>query len=526
MTSLHGAQRASTSGLTKRHWTGLALVWLAVSLPFILLYFTSRRVVINEVRNHAMGVAIAIASNLDVEMVKGIDGRPEAESSEAYIRLRQVLDGIRDPNPDVKFIYLMRRSRTPLAPPSAYEYIVDASPVDLNGNGKIDEDEASQPPGTPYDASDLPEMVRAWDTPSADYDVTPDPPYPDLLSGYAPVRNEDGQTVAIVGVDVLARTVSDKLLAVRVVMLLVWFLLSVLITLVIQLYYQQRDAFDRIKKLNEELESRNELLRQANDAMARHAEQYQRELRLAQAVQEGFLPTQFPRGDRIIFDKYYLTCAILGGDLFDVFDVDEDHVGLFMADVAGHGVSAALISGLLKMAISSVRDQVARGTATIYADLTQPDAVVRTLNELLVKEMPESEFITLIYAVVNLTRNEMVFANAGHPWPVHYCARRHTHEVCKGISGMALGLESGQNYPVTRVAVEEGDKVLFYTDGLTEAMNGQGEEFGEERFTRIVDLVGDRPPSEIIAAVRDAVSSHRGSHEVSDDFSMLVAEIR
>lgn len=508
-----------------RHWARLAFVWVAISLPFILLCLTSRRVVLNEIRNHARGVAIAIASAIDPAQVEQVRG-PEDVNGEAFKRLSALLARIRDPNPDVQFVYIMRRSQTPLSPPSALEFVVDSPARDRNQNGKIDPDEASELPGKSYDASNLPQMQAGWSGPSADLEITPDPPYPDLISGYAPIVGPDGKTVAMAGVDVLAQTVRAKMIALRIVMFVVWLVIGLLVTLIMHLYYQQQEALESIRRLNAELESRNELLREANETMARDNERYERELKLAQSVQEGFLPKAFPREDRILFDKYYLTCAILGGDLFDAFDIDEDHVGLFMADVAGHGVSAALISGLLKMAISSVREQSATATSTLYADLTNPGAVVRMLNELLVKEMPENEFITLVYAVVNLTENRVEFANAGHPWPVRFSLARKAHEVCRGRSGMAMGLQSGEAYPVNTIAVAEGDKVIFYTDGLTEAMNAEGEEFGEDRFLRIVDQFGGQTPAELIAAVREAVEAHRGPHEVSDDFSMLVAEIR
>ncbi len=515
----------SVSGLTRKHWTGIALLWILITLLFLFLYATSRRVVINEIRHHAMGVAIAAAATLDATRLDAIRGPADAET-EDYREIQHRLGLVALSNPDVRYIYTMRKAAAPFASQAAFEYVVDQAARDYNRNGKIERDEESEVPGTPYDASHVPEMVRSWTGATADYSITPDPPYPDLISGYAPVVNSDGETKAIVGVDVMASTVARKLLAIRIAVIAVWLMLLALVTLVVHLYYQQRDAFDQIKELNEELESRHLLLREANEKLAMHNEQFQRELRLAQSVQQGFLPRTFPRQDRIVFDTYYLTCAILGGDLYDVFDVDDDKVGLFMADVAGHGVSAALISGLLKMAVSSVRQRQGDASATWYTDLSRPGDVMKALNEVLVAEMPEGEFITLVYAVLDLSNNKLLYANAGHLWPILYSSRTKTHNVTHGKGGLALGIEKNQVYPTNELSVETGDKLILYTDGLTEAMNEHGQEFGSDRLLKLVDENGATPPVELVATIREAVDAHRGASEVSDDFSVLVAEIR
>jgi serine phosphatase RsbU (regulator of sigma subunit) len=512
-------------GVTRRRWSGFLLIWLAISLPFVILYFTSRRVILNEVRQHAMGVSVAVAASLNPADLAQIAG-PEDMGGEAFRRVHAFLDQVARSNPEVRYLYVMRRSREAFAPPHRMEYVVDHFRGDFNGDGVIDRDEESELPGAAYDASALPEMQLAWQEAAADYDITPDPPYPDLISGYAPVRDAEGRTVAIVGSDITAGTVRGKLLAVQIVMTLVWIIMAILISLVIFLYYQQQDAFDRVKELSEELARRNEMLRNANAELALNNERYEQELKLAQTVQMGFLPRRFPSPERILFDKYYLTCSILGGDLFDAFDLDDDRVALFMADVAGHGVSAALISGLLKMAISSVRENSARATSTLYADLAQPDRVLKVLNDMLVKELPEAEFITMLYAVIDLGESVISFANAGHPWPVHYEAASGRTEVWVGAGGIALGIEANHEYPVTTRKVETGDRFIVFTDGVTEAMNAQRDEFGEARLLNVIRGHGKGKPSDLIAAICAAVGAHRGSYEVSDDVSILVAEIR
>jgi serine phosphatase RsbU (regulator of sigma subunit) len=513
------------TGITSRRWTGLVLIWLAIGLLFYFLYRTARQAILSEIRSHATSVAIAVAAGINPEHIDFIHG-PEDTEKEEFLQIQQHLSRASATSPDIRYLYVMRRSQADGAGPADYQYVVDRPETDDNGNGVIDEDERSEEPGTPYDASDLPRLVEAWDHPTADDDVTPDPPYPDLISGYSPIRNSRGQTVAIVGADITAGTIGKKYLAVRAVNLAGGLITCLLITLVVQLYYQQREALDRNRRLSDELTSRNEMLRAANIELTRHNEQFHEELKLAQTVQLGFLPKSFPRQDRIVFDKFYLTCDVLGGDLFDVFSVEPDHVAIYMADVAGHGVSAALISGLLKMAVSSVRERSAIATGHLHADLLQPEKVLNSLNEMLVKEIPEYEFITLIYSVFDLATDTLIMSSAGHPAPVLFEARSGRADLCTVETGTALGLAADQSYRITRRRVQEGDKILFYTDGLVEAMNGRGEEFGEERVLQVLREHGPRTPSEILAALREEVDRHRNESVVSDDFSLLIAEIR
>lgn len=513
------------TGITKRRWTGYVLISSVILALFAFLYASARRAVLNEIRHQALGVAIAVAAAIDPADLAAVQ-EPGDEATDAFRRVQDLLGRVASANPDVRYLYTMRRSQRDGAPDTEYEFIVDGPERDANDDGTIDRQEASEPVGRPYDGAHLPELMRAWYGPAADRDVSPDPPYPDLLSGYSPVKNALGQTVGLVGADITAATVRTKLVVLQIVVAAVWFVLSLLILLVVQLYYRQHEALEANTQLGQELALRNEMLHAANSQLARHNEQFRRELKLAQSVQLGFLPKTFPRQDKIIFDKYYLTCEMLGGDLFDVFTIDDEHVGMYIADVAGHGASAALISGLLKMAVASVRDRRGTATSQLHANLTQPGRVLSVLNDMLKREIPDFEFITMIYAVLDIPAYKLAIASAGHPPPLVYNPLARAVGRLHLSAGPALGIEEGQAYDVLERSVAVGDKVVFYTDGITEAMNEAQEEFGEERLIEIVRSHGGRPPSEIIGAIRQALEDYRGTREVSDDYSILVAEIR
>ncbi|OGV43573.1 MAG: hypothetical protein A2X46_08025 [Lentisphaerae bacterium GWF2_57_35] len=512
------------TGITRGQWTGYILLGAAIFLLFFFVYVQARRSLINEIRHHVMGVAAASAAGLDARLIQQV-WSPADVSTPAYRSLQERLDRIALNTPDIRYIYTMRRSLKDQALSTDYEYVVDASARDRNNNQEIDPDEICEPPGKDYSAQDLPELVRAWYTPAADRSISADPPYPDLISGYAPIRNHLDQTVAIVGVDITASTVQAKLLALQSALWAVWLIVTLLIVMLLQLYYRQQEALEQIKSLSQDLTERNETLRAANLDLAESNERFTKDIRLAQSMQLRLMPRSFPHQDKIRFDKLYLAGDLPGGDFFDVFALDDRHLALFMADVSGHGMSTALVSGLLKAAFSAAREKSDSIPISFHADLWTPGAVLAALNEMLIKEIPEYEFITMIYAVIQLDSSTVRMARAGHPAPIHFSAKDGVARLWDIPAGAALGLIAKRDYPAVEYIAQSGDKMVFFTDGLPGALNEAGEAFGEERLLDLVQRNGSQPTDQIIAALNQAIEGHRGSCAVSDDYTLLIAEI-
>ena len=499
------------TGITARRWTGLVLVWLTILILFALLYNSARRSVLNEIRHQAMAVAVAAAAAVNADDIAQVQAPADA-GKDAYKRIQNYFGHIIEQNPDVRYLYTMRRSAREGTSDGDLEYIVDAAPRDANRNGIIDKDEICERPGKPYNAQALPELVGAWYQPGADPSTSPDPPYPDLLSGYAPVKNNLGQTVAVVGADITAATVHTKLFALRGVIFLVWLVLSLLIMMVVQLYYQQNEALENNTALSEELSRRNEMLRAANVELLKHNEEFQRELRMARSVQPGFAGGDSPRPEKIIFDKFFMTAEMTGSDLFDMFMIDDDHAGFYMASIAGRGAGAALISGVLKMAAASGDAEHARMTGHLRAQLTHPEMVLATLNDLLAKELPEHETVAMIYAVLDPGRYKLSVSSAGNLCPILF--EQYGGKADRGdiLCGPVLGQQPGMEYPVVRLDVSAGDKVIFHTDGLLKAIGGRA------HLLKVVQKAGHSQPAEIVSALHESASG--------DDYSVLVAEIR
>jgi len=195
--------------ILKKYGIFLILLMFCIVTLFYLLYITVRKNFIKEIRNHAKYVAIFATTGVNPKDVMEIRV-PEDMRKEEYKLLQSHLSNIREVVADIRYIYIMRRSSANGAKSSDYEYVVDLPSKDENMNGMIDRCEISELPGNPYDASDLPALINAWYEPDADEDVSPDPPYPDLISGYAPIKTSTGETVGIIGIDVTASTIKKK----------------------------------------------------------------------------------------------------------------------------------------------------------------------------------------------------------------------------------------------------------------------------------------------------------------------------
>ena len=223
-----------------RNLHGLAYVvtLIATAVLFAYLYRVSRETVLNEIRAQAKGIAMAVAAAIPADDISSIQV-PADEAGDPYRRIQNLISQIALQNPDVLYAYVMRRSPAPDAQPGDMVYVVDQATSDDNNDGQITEDEKPLPIGAPYDASALPAMMLGWTQPAADADITRDPPYPDSISGYAPIRNERGDTVALVGTDIAAGTVGSKLVVVRIGNALAFLAVAALILALVRLYFQQ-----------------------------------------------------------------------------------------------------------------------------------------------------------------------------------------------------------------------------------------------------------------------------------------------
>ncbi len=232
---------------------------------------------------------------------------------------------------------------------------------------------------------------------------------------------------------------------------------------------------------------------------------YERDMEFAAQVQHGFLPDQPPKLAGYEFADYYEAAFSVGGDYFDYVWLPDGRVALAIADVAGKGVSAALLMARLH---ASARYHLLSACS--------PSKAMNSLNVEVANSGVGFRFITLAFAVVDPKTNEVCIANAGHLPPVLRTADGRAELLGMNESGMPLGIAPDQQFEELSVKMQPGDSLLFYTDGITEAMNSKSELFGKHRLIQAVASCG-APARDLVKSLVTSVERFCDSSPQRDD---------
>ncbi len=291
----------------------------------------------------------------------------------------------------------------------------------------------------------------------------------------------------------------------------------------LQEFTASRDA-DKLVEDMKKIRSRNEIGRLTDDIsdMAVKLKEYEKvvqeqakaatELALASEIQISMLPDRFPdASSEKRFDLYasMKPAKEVGGDLYDFFFVDEDHLVLEVGDVSGKGVPAALFMMMVK---TMVKDKASLGK--------KPGELIREVNEELIESNRAAQFITIGYMVVELSTGNVTEVNAGHMNPVVFRAGG-SYEMIKSPHSMVVGIMEDMEYEETSWKLGPGDRIFIYSDGVTEAENSLGEQFGNDKLVDILNEVSDRSQKEVLEHVGKAVSEFAAGADQSDDITML-----
>ena len=235
----------------------------------------------------------------------------------------------------------------------------------------------------------------------------------------------------------------------------------------------------------------------------------QNELDVASKIQQSILPTKFPNSDNYQVFANMEPARNVGGDFYDILMLEGDHLGLAIADVSDKGVPASLF-------MMSSRTLL-KGTAI---GINEPGKVLGDVNDLLYEDNDAAMFVTVIYAIYSPATGEFTYANGGHnpPLIVHSDG---TSTLLPLIGGIALGIAPGMKFPQETMTLAPGDTLLLYTDGVTEAMNSDREEFGMDRLREVFEGRPPRSSEEANQAVFKAVHAFAGDYPQSDDITCL-----
>ena len=209
---------------------------------------------------------------------------------------------------------------------------------------------------------------------------------------------------------------------------------------------------------------------------AQERERIEQELRVARLIQQTLLPKALPELPGYDVAAYYQPAREVGGDFYDFLELEDGRLGLVVGDVTDKGVPAAIVMATTRTMLRAAAQR-----------LFSPGEVLQRVNEVLVQDIPPNMFVTCLYAILDQESGRLVYANAGHDLPYRRRAGRSEGAEELRARGMPLGLLPGMGYEEKEIVLEEGESVLFYSDGLVEAHDPNREMFG---FPRLQGLVG------------------------------------
>ena len=242
------------------------------------------------------------------------------------------------------------------------------------------------------------------------------------------------------------------------------------------------------------------------------------ELKLAARIQESMLPNAicpFPDRKEFALSASMSPAKEVGGDFYDFFLIDEDHLALVMADVSGKGIPGALFMMVTK-AILKNNAFIGKSAAEIL-DLT---------NDTLCASNRAEMFVTVWLGILELSTGTITAANAGHEYPAVYRASSGRFELFRDLHGFVLGGLEDMHYRDYTLRLQPGDKLFVYTDGVPEATTAGGELFGNARMLAALNENAASSPEETLAQLRRAVDAFAGEAEQFDDLTMLCVEYR
>lgn len=228
------------------------------------------------------------------------------------------------------------------------------------------------------------------------------------------------------------------------------------------------------------------------------------DLERARTFQRSLLPRWFPRLPGLRGDAWYEPSERLGGDFYDYFKLGRSRFGMVLADVAGHGVQAALFTGMLKSEMTAVE-----------SEWVEPERLFRRLNDRF-QPITRNQFITAILFILDLKNREALYVSAGHPSILA------SDGQTWASTGTPLGMLEDRDYEACRFPITPGMRLLLHTDGLLEAMNPAGDEFGVERLRQAFESTHDMSPDRALEAIMGRVKEFAATDVLDDDATAIL----
>jgi sigma-B regulation protein RsbU (phosphoserine phosphatase) len=295
-------------------------------------------------------------------------------------------------------------------------------------------------------------------------------------------------------------------------------------------------AGERIVRLEQRLAQQHQALQESHSRLSEAYNTIKNDLQAAAAMQRYLLPSKALRVvSGVECDYLYVPSAFLAGDSLNFFMLDEAHLGIYAIDAAGHGIPAAMLSMSLHKLLDPNAPQYANVLKQFfdhppYSCLQTPSAVVRALNSLAQSPIDAMQYFTMIYAVLNIYTGELVLCQAGQPSPV--IVRSDGSVVELGHGGFPVGMLPDIDYDEERATLDTGDRLVLYSDGITECRNPVGEMFSKHRFIAALQESRHLTVPSAVQHLHQALlqwsgistSDEHSSAPFDDDVSLLMLE--
>jgi sigma-B regulation protein RsbU (phosphoserine phosphatase) len=247
-------------------------------------------------------------------------------------------------------------------------------------------------------------------------------------------------------------------------------------------------------------------------------QQINHELETAGEIQKSLLPGSKLEIDNIIIAWKFEPCGHIGGDIFQIHEISKDQIGIYMLDVCGHGVSAALVAVTISQFLMSLHNRM-RLTGRLFS----PEAVMNRLD----KEFPMERFdcfFSIAYAILNIETGCFVYCNAGHMPPLILRSSGQLERLEN--HGTAIGSGFGAAFSQEEKQLNAGDRLIIYTDGLIENFGMDGERQGKGRFHAFLENSHHLPTQDLVDRAFETAARQRGGSAISDDMSLIAVEFK
>ncbi|MFT4546170.1 MAG: sigma-B regulation protein RsbU (phosphoserine phosphatase) [Verrucomicrobiales bacterium] len=242
----------------------------------------------------------------------------------------------------------------------------------------------------------------------------------------------------------------------------------------------------------------------------------EKEIRTARDVQKILLPGSDPKIPGYNIAGTNIPASLVSGDYFDFIEVDENHLGIVIADVSGKGIGASLIMAMCR---SVIRANAAYNHS--------PANVLRAANRQLFPDIREDMFISLAYAILDLRSGELLLARAGHDPPLHFIKETGEIRPVKP-KGIAIGIDDGEVFDraiaVETIQLEPGDTFLLYTDGVNEALDVEGEEYGMDALLEVFRAQSSKTSAGLVESITSEIRGFAGSAAQNDDITLIAVQ--